>query len=308
MAEKRNHLHHRRDRSKKIFFAIMVALPLFQFAVMYVGVNANSFIMAFQHYENALSGKGFDITFAGIDNFKEAWTLLSEKSYMLEISLTGFLVTMFIAYPLALLFSFYIYKKYLFSGFFKTVLFLPQIISSLIFSTLFKYMVDTVYTELTGVTMGLLSNPDTTFGTVLFFNVWVSFGINVLMFSNAMGNIDESVVESAQLDGVNLIQEFFHITIPSVWPTVVSCTIITVAGIFTNQMYLYDLFGDGGKFEIASIGYFLYQKASIAEMVKTPTEPSMGILSALGLIFTIILVPSSMILKKLLTRLGPSVD
>jgi ABC-type sugar transport system permease subunit len=169
-------------------------------------------------------------------------------------------------------------------------------------------MVGTVYTELTGVTMGLLSNPDTTFGTVLFFNVWVSFGINVLMFSNAMGNIDESVVESAQLDGVNLIQEFFHITIPSVWPTVVSCTIITVAGIFTNQMYLYDLFGDGGKFEIASIGYFLYQKASIADMVKTPTEPSMGILSALGLIFTLILVPSSMILKKLLTRLGPSVD
>lgn len=297
-----------KQRSKRIYFALMAALPLIQFAIMYVGVNFNSILLTFQEYDYALSGNGYVVTFAGFRNFAAAFDILLQKFYMVKISLIGFLVTMCISYPLAMIFSFYIYKKYALSGLFKTVLFLPQIISSLIFSTLFKYMVGSVYTEITGAEMGLLSNPDTTFTTVMFFNVWVSFGINVLMFSNAMGNIDHAVVESAHLDGVNVIQEFLHISIPGAWQTIVSCTIITLAGIFTNQLYLFDLFGEGGRFDIASIGFFLYQKASVADLVVTPGEPTLCVLSAMGVIFTIILVPMSMLLKKALTKFGPSED
>ena len=294
--------------TRALFFAAIVTLPLIQYSCMSLGTKINAIIMSFQKYDYASSGVGYDITFAGFKNFIEAFKIIAEKGYMVRISLLGFLVMMCVSYPLAMIFSYYIYKKFPLSGFFRVILFLPQVISSLIFATLFKYMVGTLYMEVTGAKQGLLSNPDTALVTVLFFNVWVSFGINVLMFSNAMGNIDESVVESAQLDGVNIWQEFIHITVPGAWTTIVSCVIISTVGIFTNQMYMFDMFGEGARFEIASLGYFLYQKASVADYVQTATEPSLSILSALGLIFTIILMVASGVIKKLLTKFGPSVD
>lgn len=294
--------------NRALFFAAIVTLPLIQFAVMVLGVNINAIIMSFQKYEYSSSGIGYDVFFAGLNNFSEAFKILAEKTYMVRISLLGFAVMMCVSYPLALIFSYYIYKKFPLSGFFRVILFLPQVISSLIFATLFKYMVGTLYMQIFGAKEGLLSNSDTALLTVLVFNVWISFGFNVLMFSNAMGNIDESIVESSQLDGANVLQEFLHITVPSVWPTIVSCVIISTVGIFTNQMYMFDLFGEGSRFELASLGYFLYQKANVADYVQTATEPSLSILSALGLILTVILMATSGILKKLLTKFGPSVD
>ncbi len=296
------------NKSRKLFFALIVFMPLVQYAVMSLGTKLNAVLMSFQRYDWASDGVGYDVVFAGFYNFKVAWQLIVERAYMVRISLLGFFVMMFVSYPLALIFSFYIYKKYPLGGLFKVILFLPQIVSSLIFATLFKYMTGTVYMEVFGAQAGLLNDPKTTLFTVLFFNVWVSFGINVLMFGNAMGNIDPSVVESAQLDGVGIVREFWSISLPSIWPTIVSCVIISSVGIFTNQMYMFDLFGEGGRFELASIGYFLYQKASVADYLETPTEPSLSILSSMGLIFTVILLTVSAIEKKLLYKLGPSVE
>ena len=68
-----------------------------------------------------------------IGNFIKALDMFSKKSFMLSNSAILFATTTFFGMTLSLIFSFYIYKKFLFSGLFKTVLFLPQIISSLIF-------------------------------------------------------------------------------------------------------------------------------------------------------------------------------
>ena len=133
--------------SRALFFAAVVTLPLIQYACMSLGTKINAIIMSFQKYDYSSSGVGYDVTFAGFYNFAEAFKIISEKSYMIRISLLGFLVMMCISYPLALIFSYYIYKKFPLSGFFRVILFLPQVISSLIFATLFKYMVGTLYME-----------------------------------------------------------------------------------------------------------------------------------------------------------------
>ena len=178
---------------------------------MFLGARIQSFSLAFQHYENAESGIGYDITFAGLDNFIKAFEKFEKEAFMFKNSFILLVFTMLIGTTLALIFSFYIYKKYLFSGLFKTVLFMPQIISGLIFATIFRYLVTDGYIflmqKISGEkVLGLLDNVDTRFAILVFFNIWISFGVNVLLYSGAMSGINESIVESARLDGVNVVQ------------------------------------------------------------------------------------------------------
>ena len=96
---------------------------------------------------------------------------------------------------------------------FKVFLFLPNIVSSVVIALVFQGFVNdvipTLIANLTGGPKpdGLLANYETNLGTVIFYAIWSGMGVRMLMFSNAMGNISESIVESAQLDGVNYLQD-----------------------------------------------------------------------------------------------------
>ena len=298
---------------KFIFYVCLVLLPSIQFALCYVYVNLNSFILAFQKYTANEGALGYTVTFANFENFKTAWEIIKESSYMLKNSMLMFVCKVGVGITLALLFSFYIYKKYVMSGLFRVILFMPQIISAVVFSLLFKYIVTDVYIyvaqeyfQATDV-IGLLNNPETSLATTIFYNLWIGFGVNVLLFSGGMSAIDQSLVESAELDGTNLIQEFVYITVPMIWPTLVSFLILAVTGVFTDQMNLFTLFGNGAN-ELSSFGYYLYINASNADILPNSNGVDYSILSALGLMLTIVLFPTTLLIRNLLNRFGPSED
>ena len=121
-----------RKIKRNLFFAGLVTLPIIQFCICYIYVNINSFILAFQHYEFAQGTLGFDITFAGFSNFKEAIEIISERSFMFGNSLKLFFWQTIVGLTLALLFSYYIYKKYVMGGIFRVVLFMPKILSGVV--------------------------------------------------------------------------------------------------------------------------------------------------------------------------------
>lgn len=302
-----------RKRARNIFFISIVAIPVLQFCICYIYVNINSFILAFQDYGYAQDSLGFDIKFAGFSNFEKSWAILSERTFMFKHSLLLFFWTTIIGLTLALLFSYYIYKKYPMGELFRVVLFMPKILSGVVFCLLFKYIANDVYVYVAktlfhaGEIQGLLDNQATKLGMILFFNVWVGFGIHVLMFSGAMSGIDESIVESAQLDGANAIQEFIHITVPLIWPTFVSFLTINFTGLFTNQMHLHTLFGNDAD-ELSTLGYYLYVNSHRGELVATDKVPSFSVLSAIGLMTTAVMLPLTLGLRKALRKFGPSVD
>ena len=304
-----------RTRARIIFYTLMMALPIAQIAICYVAVNANMFIAAFQKYEYSTTSIGFDISFS-TDNFRVAWNTFMGSGDMIKRSFSLFLVNMFVGFPLALIFSFYIYKGYAFSGFFKVFLFLPQIISGLIFALLFKYVANPVYIQLvkeaTGATkvLGLLTpeNPDAELTTLIIYNVWVSFGVKTLLFSGSMSGIDQSIVESAQLDGVNLVQEFIHITLPLIYGTVVQFLLIQVVAVFTDGMHILSFYSQRGT-HVATLGYFLFVQAQNTDyVIGEKINYTIGQLSAFGIILTAIVLPMTLVIRKLLNKFGPSVD
>lgn len=298
-----------RERKRLLFYALVVALPLLQFCIFYIYVNFNSFLLAFQTTDPLT----YKVSFVQFDNFVTAWETLTKRSYMILNSLKLFGLVTVVGISLALVFSFYLYKQYPCSGLFKVILFLPKIIPSVVFAIIFNYMVSDAYPALmemlTGTRpLGLFSaSLDSKLGTVLFYNVWISFGVNVILFTGSMSGIDESIVESAKLDGVNMIQEFFHITVPLIFPTLVTFIVVGIAGLFTNQGSLYTLFGAAAQ-DVGTVGYYIYLNAQNSDVVPKNSYLSFHVTAALGLICTMIIFPITLIVRKLLTKFGPSIE
>ena len=297
-----------RKVKKLLFYCALVALPVLQFTIFYIYVNINSIILAFQSYDT-FSGKYDFVGFANIGSvLKEIFT---EPSMLQQIgnSLIAFAFTTLLGITLSILFSYYIYKNGKFSGIFKTVLFLPQIISALVLVIIFKYFVEMaipeIWLHMTGNKIeGLFTNPDTMFGTVVFFTLWVGFGTQVLMYVAAMYGINEAIVEAARIDGVGFMGELWYITIPSIWPTISTFIVVGFANLFNNQLNLYSFGANTVPENIRTIGYHLYVNL-LDNSTKMAAWPE---LAAKGLVFTIIIMPFVYGSKYLLNRFGPKED
>lgn len=289
-----------------LFYCILSIIPLLQFSIFYLGVNVNSFLLAFKKYD-AFTGA---MTWVGFDNIADAFTAMTTQYELItsaKNSLIAYVCGLVAGVPLALLFSYYIYKKKLFAGFFRVILFLPSILSAIAMSVIFYYFAERAipaYTELLfGAELrGLLSDPNTSFAMLVFYTYWIGFGTTTLMYSGAMNSISESVVEAAELDGAGPFCEFIHITLPLIYPTIVTFLVVGVAGIFTQQLNIYSIYGTGAETYLYTFGYYLYRATSIGQKTDYP------FLSSIGLLMTVIAAPLTLLVKFLLEKYGPRVD
>ena len=300
-------LHNSRYTKRLIFYVCVLALPLLQFAIFYLYVNFDSIILAFQTYDIAPTG-GYISSFAGLKNFKNVIDILKSKPQLIENSLILFVCEFCIGIPLALMFSYYIYKHRLFAGWFRVLLFLPQIISGTVFVLIVKILLGEAFTGTPGLPDLIINAPVATRrATLIVFTLFMSFGVNVLLFTGAMTSIPPSLIEASELDGCNPIQEFVNVTLPCIFPTIVSFIIMTIGTIFTHQMFLFTFaFGDD---KLSTIGYFIYSQAQARDGGLYPSSnevASYSTLSAFSIMITLILFPLTLGVRKLLMRFGPS--
>lgn len=307
-----------RTAKRKIFYALAIALPLLQFAVFYLYANFNVIIMAFKSYTYKTVGVGYDVSFAGIENFKTIFRMLgTDVNYKMIInSVLLMFLRLVLGTTISLLFSYYVYKKSYGSGFFKVILFLPNIISGLVMVLLFRYIAEDVYKAVFKVELGLLSNINTRLVTVIVYNLFLGFAAQILMYSSAMSGIDESIVESSKIDGATPVKEFFHITIPSIYPTIVSFIIMGIATCFTDQMALFTFYYYNADPSIQTVGYYLYIQSLDSDIIpKSPWNPlirnsriSYSQISAFGFMIAVVMIPFTFLVKHLMEKWGPSVE
>ena len=106
-----------------LFYLSLIVLPLIQFVIFYIVVNANSIALAFKHYE--YKDGQLLVTPAHLSNFAQVIKDLfakEELKYCLRNSVVFYLVTFASGTVVSLIFSYYIYKKRFLSGTFKTLL------------------------------------------------------------------------------------------------------------------------------------------------------------------------------------------
>lgn len=298
----------KKNLSKNLFVWGMLAYPLILFLIFYVGVNASSFIMAFQEY-HLNSGP----TFAGFANFSQFLTDIFSNGELLNISITNSLkmysISLVICMPLYLLFSYLLYKKFFGHRFIRFAIMMPAVISTFVFCLVFKYFVGEPFQQIMHAFgaedfPNLLKDLNTQFGTTLFYDIWVSFTMSMIVYSNAMNAVDDEVIESAKLDGVNnMIQEMWYILLPLIFPTISTFLITGFAGILSNGGSIMLFFMYSADPVVYNMGYYY-----TVQVANATNELGYPVLAAGGMLMTLLVAPLTILLRKFLERVSPVRD
>ncbi len=300
-----------RTTKKKIFYYCMLFLPILQILVCYFYINISSFALAFREYKIGANNM-LEYTFT-LSNFSGVFSILQERSNLIWNSVVATLFKLVFCVGLGVFFSFYIYKNRIGSNFFKVVLMLPTIISSTILALLFSYISEDVYQKIAmllgqEMPVGLMKNMDTAFAIIVIFNIWVGFGNIILIMTGTMSGINEALVESMELDGANLVQEFLYLTLPLVYPTLVIFVITDFTGLFTSSLSLYTFYDSSAPSVVQTFGYIFVRDVKLGSYIPKNNFLTYSQISALGLVFSVITITVISILKAILKKFGPNVE
>lgn len=185
------------------------------------------------------------------------------------------------------------------SPFFRTVFFLPVVISMTVIALLFDF----IYNPETGLlnqllqaigldqlTRAWLGEDSTAMLSVIFVSQWQSVGYIAMLYIVSIQKIPDELYEAARLDGAGKIQQFFHITIPQTKEMSFVAVVMTLTGAFTvfNEPYILTGGGPGNASEVLST--FLYKSAFTKDM--------MGYASAIATVVLLITLALSLMQMK----------
>ena len=139
-------------------------------------------------------------------------------------------------------------------SFFRTVVFLPYVISSSAMCLMFTIMYDKEIGLLNMVlrAIGLdsltrywLVDEKTVFYVVILIPIYQAIGYFFVILFAAMKDVPDDLYEAGRLDGTTPLTEFTRITIPYIWPTLVVCIVLAINGAFQNFDYIFIMTGGG---------------------------------------------------------------
>lgn len=120
--------------------------------------------------------------------------------------------------------------------FFKTVIYLPNLVMAsafaMLFFTLFSNVgpVNQILKEMTNSTFDFFLNTAATRSIIAFINFLMWFGNTTILLMAGIMGIDQSLFEAASIDGANSTQVFFKITLPLLMPILLYVAITSLIG------------------------------------------------------------------------------
>lgn len=290
--------------NKKIFYYALMIFPLVQFCIFYIGVNFQSILLAFQKYENSQFVFLTEDIFA---NFKQIIYNCVDSTVVLTAFKNSIILWFFTTVcgtGIAIFFSYYIFKCKVSGRFFRFILFLPSILPAILLTNIFKLFTADVLPAMFGVEKLLEStDPAVRLTTIIGYTVFVGFGTQVLLYSNAMEQISPSVIEAAEIDGAQSLVELWHIILPEIMGTVSTFLIATIAGAFTNQANIFNFYGeDAFDFpQTNTLGYYMFVLVQPNSKLGFG-RAYYGYASALGLTCTLLALVPTILFRKFSKR------
>lgn len=207
------------------FFAVYVVFSLMPL----ISTFYNSF---FENYMNGLTQVGPN--FIGFDNYKSLLfdsELLVYLKNTLVIWLMGFIPQILISLLLASWFT-DLRLRLRCTGFFKTIIYMPNLIMASAFAMLFYAIfadqgpVNSTLNSLGLPTYRFLAEVAGTRGLIALMNFLMWFGNTTIILMAAIMGVDPCLFEAARIDGANSRQIFAKITLPLIKP-ILAYTLIT---------------------------------------------------------------------------------
>ena len=154
--------------------------------------------------------------------------------------------------------------------FYRSVIYIPQIISAVIIGFLFKIFFGyngPVNAVLKAIGLGSLAiewfgNSYTALAVIVFAIVWFSIGWQAIVLLGGMSAIPASVFEAAVIDGANYWQRAFKIVIPMLVRVLEFAVIASMVWTLTQLFpFLYAMTRGGPGYETATLDYMIYMKS-----------------------------------------------
>ncbi|MCM1424338.1 MAG: ABC transporter permease subunit, partial [bacterium] len=232
---------------------LLMLLPAVIYTLVFAYYPMTGIVMAFKKYNYA--GGIWGSPWNGIENFKFFFksgqaglvtrnTVLYNIAFILVGTFTQVAVAIFLTE---------IHSKR-FRKVSQSMMFLPYFISWVIvgvmafniFSSDYGFM-NRLIKFFGGEAIPFYTKPQAWPFILLFFNVWKGVGYGSVMYLAAIMGIDTSIYEAAAIDGANVFQRIFKVTIPMIMPTMVILLLMSVGGIFKGNFDMfYNLVGSNG--------------------------------------------------------------
>lgn len=149
----------------------------------------------------------------------------------------------------------------------RVALFAPFVTTLVATAGVWNYLLHTRY-GLINYGLGLfgigpvdwLGNPATALPAILLFVTWKTFGYSMIIFLAALQTVPKDLEDAARVDGANAWMRFRHVTLPTIAPTILLVTILTVAGMFQLFAEPYVMTQGGPARSTVTVLYFMFEE------------------------------------------------
>lgn len=187
-----------------------------------------------------------------------------------------------------------------FSGFFRSVIFLPQILTSVVIAVIWRQIFSTdgiLNDALRAVGLESLTQPwlgsfTFTLPVLGLAGSWTTMGLCMLLFISGTANISTELYDAAKLDGAGAIREFFSVTLPGLRPQLaVAMTLTLIAALRVFDLVWLTTRGGPGTSSITP-SVLLYSKAF--------TQSDVGAGAAIGVLLAILALLVALVIVRVM--------
>ncbi|MDS4367496.1 sugar ABC transporter permease [Streptococcus pneumoniae] len=183
--------------------------------------------------------------------------------------------------------------------FFKVAFFAPVVMSLVVISILWLYLLNpnsgllnAILNKVGIASQPFLTSPKQAMYAIVFVSAWQGAGYQMLLFLGGMQNIPQDVYEAAELDGFSKWAQFRYITMPLLKPTALFVLLTTLISAF-KLIVLPMVMTQGGPLNSTiTMVYYIYQQGF--------TDRLVGYSSSIALVFTTLIGMISLVQRRVL--------
>lgn len=239
-------------KKNRALFAMI--LPSILLVLIFSYLPMSGLILAFKNYRFDRGVFGSD--WNGLENFRYLFT--SGTGFLITRNTIVYnLVNLITSQILAILIAIFITEinKKWFRSITQSLIFLPYFISWVIVGTfvfaLFNYetgLLNNIIKMFSGNAVNVYDMPGVWPIIIACFNVWKWCGYNSVIYIAAITGVDAEIYEAAAVDGANIFQRIKNITLPSIFPTVVTMILLNIGRILRGDFEMfYQIVGNNGQ-------------------------------------------------------------
>ncbi|MDL2301846.1 sugar ABC transporter permease [Lachnospiraceae bacterium OttesenSCG-928-D06] len=180
--------------------------------------------------------------------------------------------------------------------FFRTIFYLPTVVSSVAVALLWMWILEpnfgllnTFLAKINIIGPGWLTDPAWSKNSLILMSLW-SVGGGMLIYLAALQDVPQSLYESATIDGAGALRKFFKITLPMITPTLFFNLITGVIGGLQVFQQAFIMTNGGPSYSTYFYAYHLYNKAF--------TEYQMGFASSMAWVLLVVTLMLSLVIMR----------